>query len=324
MRPNVLITSAGRRGKLVMAFQRELQALLPTGKTYAADAHPDLSVACHLACKSFAVPRTDDPAYVPQLLELCVSHDIGLVVPTIDPELPVLARCRSEFARHDIVVAVSDPAFVEMSRDKRITARWFRERGLQTPRSIDTRDDVRYPLFAKPYDGSCSQGARVIADAAQLTHELLDDPRTMITEYLSPADHEEYTLDMYFSNAGALKCIVPRLRIETRGGEVSKSRTARIPAIPLLRERFGAVAGARGCITMQVFVHRRSQTLYGIEINARFGGGYPLSYEAGANFPRWMIQESLFGVSSEFFDGWESNLTMLRYDEHVVVRTAAA
>jgi carbamoyl-phosphate synthase large subunit len=92
----------------------------------------------------------------------------------------------------------------------------------------------------------------------------------------------------------------------------------------MLRERFGKVAGARGCITMQIFVHRQSQTVYGIEINARFGGGYPLSYEAGANFPGWLIQEHFFGVRNEFFDGWENDLTMLRYDEHVVVRLNAA
>jgi carbamoyl-phosphate synthase large subunit len=324
MRPNILITSAGRRGKLLQAFQSELESLVPVGKVYAADARPGLSVACHLANRAFTVPRADDPTYSRQLLDLCIANEIGLVVPTIDPELPILARCRGEFARHGIVLAVSDARFVDTSRDKRITAEWFRERGLQTPRAINSRADVQFPLFAKPYDGSCSKGAQVIADAAQLTAKLLDDPRMMFTEYLSPAEHDEYTLDMYFSDSGQLKCIVPRLRMETRGGEVSKGRTTRIAAMPMLRERFGNVPGARGCITMQIFVHRQSPAVYGIEINARFGGGYPLAYEAGANFPRWLIEEHFFGVPNEFFDDWESDLTMLRYDEHVVVRLAAA
>ncbi len=284
MRPNILITSAGRRGKLVLAFQKELQAAMPAGKIYAADAQPDMSVACQLAHDSFLVPRADDPAYAPQLLKLCMSHDIGLVVPMIDPELPVLVRWRNEFSEHGVITAVSDAEFVDMSRDKRETARWFLKRGLQIPRAVNPRDATEFPLFAKPFDGSCSKGARVIADASQLTPSLLEESRLMFTEYLPPVEYDEYTLDMYFSDNGTLKCVVPRLRLETRGGEVSKGRTARIPALPMLRKCFDVVAGARGCITMQIFVHRRSQAVYGIEINARFGGGYPLSYEAVREF----------------------------------------
>jgi carbamoyl-phosphate synthase large subunit len=92
----------------------------------------------------------------------------------------------------------------------------------------------------------------------------------------------------------------------------------------VLRDRLGSIEHARGCITLQLFVHRQSQEAYAIEINPRFGGGYPLSYEAGANFPRWLIQEYLLGMPVEFCDAWESDLTMLRYDDHVIVRGAAA
>src|SRR4051812_32681685 len=90
MRPNILITSAGRRGKLLQAFQSELESLVPVGKVFAADARPGLSVACHLADRAFVVPRASDPTYSQLLLELCLAHDIGLVVPTIDPELAIL------------------------------------------------------------------------------------------------------------------------------------------------------------------------------------------------------------------------------------------
>jgi carbamoyl-phosphate synthase large subunit len=179
-------------------------------------------------------------------------------------------------------------------------------------------------MFAKPYDGSCSQDTHVIESSDDLTVALLADSRMMFVEYLSPLAHDEYTIDMYYSRDGELKCLVPRLRMETRAGEVSKGRTRRIPAVGVLRERLGIIQGARGCVTLQVFVHRQSQAVYGIEINPRFGGGYPLSYEAGANFPRWLLREYLLGKSVEFFDAWESDVTMLRYDDHVIVRGTAA
>jgi len=324
MRPNVLITSAGRRGKLVSLFQQELRKLLPDGKVFATDHRPDLSVACHLADGAFAVARVDDAEYIPQLQDLCESHAVGLIVPTIDPELELLARQRDEFAAAGVQIAISSAEFVGVCRDKRRTPTWFAGRGLTAPRLVNARAVTDFPIFAKPYNGSCGQGVRVVALPSELTPNLLDDPRMMFVEYLSPAEHDEYTVDMYYSHDGELRCLVPRLRIETRAGEVSKSRTARIDAIDMLLDRLGSVDGARGCITLQIFVHRRSDVIYGIEVNPRFGGGYPLSYEAGANFPRWLIEEYLLGKPVEFCDDWESELTMLRYDDHVVVRGTAA
>lgn len=324
MRRNILITSAGRRAKLLTIFQRELAALVPGGRVFAADTCPSTSVACRLAERSFAVSPVDESGHGEELLDLCISNDVGLVVPTTDRELPVLAAGREAFAAAGVMAAVSEPGFISVCRDKRQTAQWFVGRGLRSPRVFAGVGAARFPLFTKPVDGSNSQGARVIWQRAELAPALAADPRVMFVEYLSPAEHDEYTLDMYYCRQSRLRCCVPRLRLEVRGGEVTKSRTCRLSALQPLERAVAHVAGARGCITTQVFIHRHSQEVYGIEINARFGGGYPLSYEAGANFPRWLIQEYLLEQAVEFYDAWENDLTMLRYDEHVVLRAAAA
>jgi carbamoyl-phosphate synthase large subunit len=324
MRPNILITSAGRRGKLLAIFQQELDRLIPGAHVFAADSRPETSVACRMAHRSFAVPRASDPRYAEQLIDLCVAHDVGLIVPTIDPELAVLAAYRDAFAAADVAAAVSGPEFISITRDKRLTAEWFAQNGIATPRVVEPRLATPFPLFAKPFDGSSSQQTRIIEQPGDLTPALLADQRMMFVEFLSPAEHDEYTLDMYYCRESVLRCCVPRLRIETRAGEVSKSRTCRTSALEPLRATLSHLAGARGCITLQVFVHRVRQEVYGIEVNARFGGGFPLSYDAGANYPRWLVQEYLLGQRVENFDGWEDNLTMLRYDDHVLVRNAAA
>ena len=56
-----------------------------------------------------------------------------------------------------------------------------------------------------------------------------------------------------------------------------------------------------------------------IEINARYGGGFPLSLEAGADFPRWMLEELRGLPSTASPDGWRAGLVMLRYDAAVFV-----
>jgi carbamoyl-phosphate synthase large subunit len=145
----------------------------------------------------------------------------------------------------------------------------------------------------------------------------------MFLEYLDPKEHIEYTVDLYYDRHSELKCVVPRQRIEVRGGEVSKGVTRKNFLVKYLPEKMNRLEGARGCLTLQVFVNTQSSKVTGIEINPRFGGGYPLSYLAGANFSKWIIDEYFFNKKIDYFDGWEDNLLMLRYDDEVLVHGAS-
>jgi carbamoyl-phosphate synthase large subunit len=141
----------------------------------------------------------------------------------------------------------------------------------------------------------------------------------MFLEYLSPKQYVEYTIDLYFDKNHYLKCAVPRERIEIRTGEVSKGVTRKTNLYELVCSKFSYCPGFTGCITLQVFKNRSSDEIFGIEINPRFGGGYPLSYQAKANFPEMIIKEYLFNEEIPFFDKWIENLLMLRFDDEIIV-----
>ena len=102
---NILITSAGRRVELVQAFQCELKRFSIDASVFATDMCPELSSACQCADASFSVPRVTDKEYIRELLQLCEEYSIGLVVPTIDTELRVLAEHREEYSEHGVHVA---------------------------------------------------------------------------------------------------------------------------------------------------------------------------------------------------------------------------
>lgn len=324
MLQNLLITSAGRRGMLVQLFQKELRQRFPKAQVLAGDLRPELSAACRLADGYFELPSVRSDEYIDCLISECISRKVGMVVPTIDTELLTLAKSRDRFAEHGIAVVISDVPLVQSCRDKRQTNELFKQIGLNVPAATSqpTADDL--PLFARPFDGSCSVDTHVLRKPDDITSTLLDNPRMTFAEYLDPAQHDEYTIDMYYDRQHDLKCVVPRLRLETRAGEVSKGRTTKLPEIDALWSIFSNLRGAIGCLTVQVFRHRESGKLFGIEINPRFGGGYPLSYQAGANFPGWLLDEYLLNQSVESHHGWENDLTMLRYDGQVFVRGSAA
>ncbi|SCY39279.1 ATP-grasp domain-containing protein [Flavobacterium caeni] len=316
---NILITSAGRRVSLVRFFKQELRQVFPDGKVIASDAHPELSSACMVADDFFRVPRVSEPGYIQDLLRLAREYDIKLIVPTIDTELLILSESIDLFRMNGIEVVISDFEIVKIFRDKRKTHDFFAGYGIQTAREFD-KQDYTLPLYLKPIDGSRSVDNFIIKEASQLTDYHFSNDKLMFLEYLDHKQHVEYTIDLYYDRNSELKCFIPRKRIEVRDGEVNKAVTKKTKFIHEIWKKMSYIAGFRGCITFQVFVNKESDHIYGIEINPRFGGGYPLSYLAGGNFPKWIIQEYLLGERHiPVFEGWEENLMMLRYDDEVLV-----
>jgi hypothetical protein len=124
---------------------------------------------------------------------------------------------------------------------------------------------------------------------------------------------DEYTVNLFFDRSGALRCVVPHRRHEVRAGEVAKGVTTRHAKLEAIGWSLGTILeGARGPLCYQAIVDPQGRAAV-FEINARFGGGYPLAHEAGARFSRWLLEQTL-GLEPSCHDQWRDGVTMLRYD----------
>jgi carbamoyl-phosphate synthase large subunit len=320
---NTIITSAGRRVSLVRAFQKEARLISEKAKVFTIDMNPSLSAACQIADASFKVNSLKDPEYMNDLLRIAVENEVRIIVPTLDTELLLLAENKKLFAYNGISVVVSESDFIKKCRDKRLTNQFFVERGIGIPKEID-KNNPSFPLFIKPFDGSLSADIFLINNSDELLPSHLNNPRFMFMEYVDKSAHEEFTVDMYYGTDNLLKCIVPRKRIEIRGGEISKGITVKNNLMDEILSKLNHIEGAVGCLTTQFFRNIYNGNIYGIEINPRFGGGYPLSYHANANYPGYIYREYIQEQSVSYFDGWEEGLLMLRYDDEVFVHGVQA
>lgn len=315
---NILITSAGQRVALVKEFQKSLKRFYIDAKVFTTDLDPKLSPAAYVSDGCFEVLRVTDPNYIQQILKLCKDNEIGMIVPTIDTELAILSINKDIFAKQGIFVSVSDFDFIMMCRDKRNTGEFFEKHGIRVPKVIDKYHPT-FPLFAKPYDGSLSTNLHYIKNVEELTTEILEDPKLLFMEYIDKEVYKEYTVDMYYGKDNKVKCIVPRERIKIRAGEINKGLTEKEPLTHYLYERLETIEGCVGCICIQVFLNPQTCDVVGIEINPRFGGGYPQTYAAGGNFPEYLIREYFLGEEIKYKDDWKDHLLMLRYDDAVYV-----
>lgn len=318
MNHNILITSVGQRVALVRAFKETIIKYFPKAKVYTTDLNPRMAPAAYVGDGCFEVFPVTDPNYITQLLNLCTTHNVGLIVPTIDTELLVLSQNKSVFADNGIIVSISSYPFISVCRDKRITLDFFGKHNISVPKSIDKYNPT-FPLFAKPYDGSLSTNVHHIRTKNELTTSLLEDQKLIFMEYIDTNAYQEYTVDMYYGQDGKVKCIVPRERIKVRAGEINKGRTVKNGIVDYLKERLGYIEGCFGSICIQLFYHPERKDVLGIEINPRFGGGYPLTYMAGCNFPELLIKECFLEEKVEYFDDWKDNMLMLRFDDAIYV-----
>lgn len=284
----VLISSAGRRTSLVEAFRKAVSPY--NGIVVAADADP-LAPGLIIADESEVVPRVDSSAFGETLLDICLRHEIDLVVPTIDTELGLLAQLAGRFRRRGIVVLISEPDLIEIAADKRLTQDYFGRLGIRTPASWDPRDlnNEALPerLFVKPNRGSASISTFPVAKA-NLSGILSLVPDPIIQEQI---DATELSVDALLDLEGRVIHLVPRVRIKTVGGESVQGVT--MPDEPI-REWLLAVLeavsskGGRGPMTIQLFLTPGEPTL--VEVNPRFGGGFPLALQAGGDYPAWLLE----------------------------------
>lgn len=315
-RRNVLISSAGRRGELVEIFQKSLRDLDPEASVYTADVS-SLSAAGLLGDGHHLVPRLDSPQYVDHLLELCASLDVGHIIPTIDTELSVYAAARETFRDAGTVVWVSGSGSITVARDKKLTNEFLRAHRLPhvLQWSLDEarQQDLPYPVVAKPAAGSSSVGLAYLSSPADL--DRLDADLDYVIE--ATASGVEHTVDVLVDTDGAARLAVPRRRLEVRAGEVSKGITIEDEDLArVARDVAEALPDAFGVLNVQVFRDALTGDMAVIEINARFGGGFPLTYRAGGDAPRWLL-ERLRGVEPTTSLTWEPGLVMLRFDRAV-------
>ena len=316
---NILISSGGRRVGLANCFRESLAELRIGGRIIGIDATTYSSIA-RFTDAFYTVPPCTHETFIPTLKQICERERVNVIVPSIDTELPVYARVREEFRALGTTIAVSAPETVDISRDKTLTHTWLSAHDFLVPRQSTPEDVLAHssewtlPLLVKPNRGSASVGVHVLHSFDALAAAATAGDGLIVQELIAGQEH---TINVFFNSRGQCICALPHVRIEVRAGEVSKAMTLKHPGlIQTARRLVEALPGAYGALNVQCFLTATDEIRV-IEINARFGGGYPLAHMAGAKMTRWLLEDILGSGPEAFFDAWEEGLLMLRYDEAV-------
>ncbi|MFB3902792.1 MAG: ATP-grasp domain-containing protein [Acidobacteriota bacterium] len=311
---NCLFTSVGRRVELLRAFRRVEEKLNLQIRIIALDSDP-LAPALQEADARYVVVRLSSPEYLPTLADICRRERVDLVLPLIDPDIPVLAANRQVIEGTGARLAVVSEEAAETAADKWKTVCFFDTLGLRTPRSWlpgpRLAGGVSYPLFVKPRRGSAGHHTFKVNNEGELTFfaNYIEDP--IVQEYLPGP---EITNDVVCDLDGQVLAVVSRQRIEARWGEVAKGVTIYDPGITAACVKIAQALPAIGPITVQCMM--KDGVAYFTEINARLGGGIPLSIAAGVDSPCYLLARSQ-GMSVDIppLGTYRTGLYLTRFDD---------
>lgn len=312
---NILLTSAGRRTYLVNYFRNSLSGI---GKVHASNSSSDCP-AFKCADKSVVTPLIYSDSYIPFLKKYCIDNQITAIIPLFDVDVLKLSEYKNEFFSLGIKVLVGDKDRIEICNDKYLTHKILSEQGLNIPSSFLSLDEVteklkrhqlKFPLIVKPRWGMGSIGVYEANNMNELDvfyDKVKKDINESYLKYESSFDSErcvliqekvigiEYGLDIINDLNGTYQTTVVKEKIEMRAGETDTAITRESPILKEIGKRISGIISHPGNLDADIIFD--GEKYFILELNARFGGGFPFSYIAGVDLPsaiiNWLLNKPL-------------------------------
>lgn len=312
---NLLFPSVGRRVELIRAFKRAYAALGISGTIIGLDIDP-LAPAFQVVDRPYIAPRTSSPDYVPYLLEISTREQAHAIFPLIDPDIPILALNRDQFEALGVRIGTISRNAIDVVDDKWAATRFFQSLGIPTPTTYSPEalpgETAEFPLIVKPRRGSASQNVFRVNNARELEFFVNYVSEPLVQEFVSGA---EITNDVLVNFEGEVLAVVSRQRLQVRGGEVVKSVTIKDAVIAAYCAQIAESLSTTGPITVQCIMKGNVPCF--TEINARMGGGLPLSIAAGVDFPAIILAHlaQIRDAAGLLTHQYQAGLFMTRFDE---------
>lgn len=310
---NVLVTNIGRRNYLIEFFN-EIKS--SEDKIYVTDC--DVSAGAlygkNDGCYILPKPVDNPKIYIDELIKMCEKLSIDLIIPVIDPEIYILSKFKKLFIEKGICVLVSDSNVLDICYNKKFMNQFLEKNGFLVPKTYYDlssfiqdfeKDEIKFPVFLKCIWGSGSVDASIINNMKEL--EIKFKEGMMIQEFLCG---KEFGVDLFFNEKNEVVRSVLKKKLLMRSGETDKSITVKNKIDQAYTIKLGnAIKGYGPCDCDFI---KTEKGIYFIDINPRFGGGYPATHMSGVNFIELAMKLSKKIKIEKDFNTYKSDILTMK------------
>lgn len=312
---NILLTSVGRRSYLVKYFK---EALGENGEVHVSNSS-SITPAFIYADQSTITPLIYENEYIPFLINYCINNKIKAIISLFDIDLLILSVNKKAFEEIGVQVIVSDKDVINICNDKLATYKFLVESGFNAPKtfvSIKTvleeikKKEIKFPLIIKPRWGMGSIGVFEAENQYELEvfyNKAISKIKSSYLKYESQENLEqsvliqeklpgqEYGLDIINNLKGEYQNTIVKKKYAMRSGETDCAETVDDYDLKTIGKAISEKLRHIANMDMDIFVD--GSIFYILELNARFGGGYPFTHIAGVNLPlaivKWLRGEKV-------------------------------
>ena len=331
----IIISSAGRRLNLIDWFREAFAALDIEGRVVVAENDPTSSSASY-GDVGRSLPKYDDPDYGRELMSLVAEFDAKILISANDYELihvHVNSGLANSLRETGVLVPGVSAAWQAGCADKLQMAQMLAAIEVPTPATVSGADDQGIDELSARADefvvkhrfGSGSSGLRVVsADQVRqaVTEAALSAPAAgghpgtrddVVVQSKLPG--AEYGVDIIGSltDGGMLSGVLARRKVRMRAGETDKAVTVDAAPFARISELIAGASDLTGLIDVDVFVDDFGEASV-IDINPRFGGGYPFVHLAGADVPLYYLSQAFDIEVDECWNKYELGVVSAKYE----------
>lgn len=296
---NVLILSAGRQVMLVEAFRDAQKSRDSTGYVIAADANR-LSASLEVADIGLIAPKTTENIFSRWLLGIVEQYSPLLLLTLYERDLYVLEPMRELLLTAGCQLIGMPVSTLQSCLDKRETAQVCKKLGLQAPPcwTLEDKANIRsdaFPLIAKEIYGRGSRGQSIINSLEELKNFFLEGCSDILFQKFITGD--EYGIDIVNDLRRNFVVVFARKKLSMRDGETAIAEIVDPQPFIQVSQILSKHFSHQGSIDVDII--KSGSDMYILDINPRFGGGYPFSHFAGANIPAALLAWAS-GVSVDY------------------------
>jgi carbamoyl-phosphate synthase large subunit len=275
---NVLFTNAGRR-TYILDYALKLKRL----NIFITETNKYTPAAIYNKIKQFYTVQVkkSPKKYLKQIYNLAVKEKIKIIIPLSDHDLEILSKNKSKFLKIGCDIIVSEYNLIKKCINKKLMYEYCVKNKINTPKSYFNLREIAVQfrnLLKKEIKGSGGKNLEILKKKNNI--KKINFKKYFIQKKIKG---EEFGVDIFFIRKKNFLRICIKKKILMRSGETDRSMIVHDKQILDFCKKINKFFPIYGNLDCDLIRDNKGK-IYLIDLNPRFGGGYPATHESGMKF----------------------------------------
>ena len=281
----ILLTNIGRRTYLI-DYLFELKKKYKKIKIFVSDSNIN---AAGMNWKkniiTIKTPQTKDTEkYLTKIKKICIQHKINLLIPVSDRDLNILSLHEQFFKKIKTKLIISSNKVIKICNNKLLTHDFCKKNDINTPEI--KRDNANYSYILKPIYGS---GSKDIIHKREVYKKIKINNKKFF--YQKKISGQEYGLDILNDFRGKYVSCCIKKKLLMRAGDTDQAEIIFNNELVNLAKKISKNLKHVGNLDCDV-IKSKNKKIFVIDLNPRFGGGYPFTHMYGYNYLKYILEDA--------------------------------